>query len=87
VPDTRQFDVQWFRWTDDGSALGRQRVGALQLDLKAGNRGVSVHEGYGEDFEVREWARSVTVYVSPTGRSVRVWVDGREVVAGADSST
>jgi hypothetical protein len=87
VPDTQQISGTWWRWTDDGSAQGRQRAGAIQLELKAGNRGVSVREGYGEDFEVREWARSVTVYVSPTGRSVRVWVDGREVVAGADSST
>lgn len=26
-----------------------------------------------------KWAREVNIYVSPTGRSVRVWVDGHEV--------
>lgn len=30
-------------------------------------------------FEVPRWRRRVTVSISPTGRSVRVWVDGEEV--------
>ena len=35
----------------------------------------------GEDyaFDVVQWKRRVGVYVSPTGRSVRVWVDGVEI--------
>ena len=30
-------------------------------------------------FDVQHYRRSVEISVSPTGRSVRVWVDGREV--------
>ena len=35
----------------------------------------------GEDyaFDVAQWNRRVNVYVSPTGRSARVWVDGVEI--------
>lgn len=35
----------------------------------------------GEDhaFDRVEWKRRVEVSVSPTGRSVRVWVDGQEI--------
>lgn len=30
-------------------------------------------------FDVQHYRRKVEIYVSPTGRSVRVWVDGEEV--------
>lgn len=30
-------------------------------------------------FDVQHYRRQVEVYVSPSGRSVRVWVDGEEV--------
>lgn len=35
----------------------------------------------GEDyaFTVPRWRRRVQISVSPTGKSVRVWVDGKEV--------
>lgn len=37
----------------------------------------------GEDyaFDIQHYRREVEVYVSPTGRSVRVWIDGNEVPA------
>lgn len=56
-----------------------------------GYHGIQVRAGYrrrervvppaGEAyaFEVDRWARTVEISVSPTGRSVRVWVDGEEV--------
>lgn len=59
--------------------------------LGDGRESVKVRGGYrgkkhivppaGEDyaFDVDQWAREVEVYVSATGRSVRVWVDGAEV--------
>lgn len=52
------------------------------LHVKAGNRGERrIVPPAGEDhaFTVTDWARRVQVSVSPTGRSVRVWVDGVEV--------
>lgn len=30
-------------------------------------------------FDVQHWKRTVDVYVSPSGRSVRIFVDGEEV--------
>ena len=35
--------------------------------------------GEAHAFDVQHYRRNVEVYVSPTGRSVRVWVDGVEV--------
>lgn len=58
------------------------RQGAWELFVCAGYRGTTrVVPPAGEDyaFTVTEWARRVAVHVSPTGRSVRVWVDGTEV--------
>lgn len=52
------------------------------VHVDAGHRGVRhVVPPAGEDyaFDVDLWARRIEVYVSPTGRSVRVFVDGREV--------
>lgn len=56
--------------------------GYRQLSITAGRRGVErVVPPAGEEyaFDVQHWARRVEVSVSPTGRSVRVWVDGVEV--------
>jgi len=50
--------------------------------VRAGYRGKErIVPPAGEDhaFEIERWARRVEVSVSPTGRSVRVWVDGKEV--------
>jgi len=43
----------------------------------------------GEDhaFDVQHFRRSIEVYVSPTGRSVRVWVDGVEIPPLAGEAT
>jgi hypothetical protein len=52
------------------------------LHVRAGRRGSTrVVPPGGEDYAYNrpEWARTVGVYVSPTGRSVRVYVDGHEV--------
>jgi len=57
-------------------------TGRRALKVRAGHRGVKhVVPPAGEDyaFDVDQWAREVEIYVSPTGRSVRVWVDGDEV--------
>lgn len=53
------------------------------IKVRAGHRGTErIVPPAGEDyaFTRERWAREVEVYVSPTGRSVRVWVDGTEVV-------
>jgi hypothetical protein len=52
------------------------------LNIGAGHRGTKrIVPPAGEDyaFDVPKWARQVEVVVSPTGRSVRVFVDGQEV--------
>jgi hypothetical protein len=57
------------------------------LNVRAGNRGTRrVVPPAGEDYayDRQEWARRVQVNVSPTGRSVRVFVDGREVPQDLD---
>lgn len=54
------------------------------LIVRAGYRGSKrIVPPAGEDsaFDVDQWARRVDVSVSPTGRSVRVWVDGEEVLS------
>jgi hypothetical protein len=64
-------DIAWF-----------ETNGNVQADIKVGNRGtkrVVPPAGERYAFEVTEWARRVTVSVSPSGRSVRVWVDGHEI--------
>lgn len=56
--------------------------GYRQIQIDAGPRG---HERIvppaGEEyaFDIYHWARRLTLVVSPTGRSVRVWVDGQEI--------
>jgi hypothetical protein len=58
--------------------------GRQVIRTRAGNRGKErIVPPAGDDyaFEVERWARDVEVYVSRTGRSVRVWVDGVEVVS------
>lgn len=77
-----QLDVTYAVYNNDGSALGKRLDGARSLIVRAGRRKVRhVVPPAGDDyaFDVQEWEREVTVYVSPTGRSVRVWVDGKEV--------
>lgn len=52
------------------------------LLVNAGDRGteeVVPPAGPAHAFTRRRWARKVEVAVSPTGRSVRVFVDGKEV--------
>jgi hypothetical protein len=52
------------------------------LLVNAGDRGteeVVPPAGPAYAFTRHKWARKVEVSVSPTGRSVRVWVDGKEV--------
>lgn len=81
-PNGPQMEVRTARFCDDGTADGRRYDGAAQITVRAGRRGVErIVPPAGDDhaFEVERWGREVTVYVSPTGRSVRVWVDGAEV--------
>ena len=82
-----EVEVEWWRWTDDGSVVGARHAGAVHVELHAGRRGVEHFpaDGYAMAHDVQRWARHVTVYVSPTGRSVRVWVDGVEVPRPADT--
>ncbi len=56
--------------------------GSEQVTVKAGvpkRRRIVPPAGPEHAFDVEDWPRRVTVYVSPTGRSVRVWVDGVEI--------
>lgn len=63
--------------------LSRYDFSGYQLViLRAGNRGlrrVVPPAGEAHAFDVPDWARRIEVSVSPTGRSVRVFVDGQEV--------
>lgn len=52
------------------------------MHVRAGNRGekrIVPPAGEQHAFDVTDWARRVEISVSPTGRSVRVWVDGQQV--------
>lgn len=54
----------------------------VQVTVQAGRKRVErIVPPAGEQyaFDVDIWPRTVNVYVSPTGRSVRVFVDGVEV--------
>lgn len=56
--------------------------GRRQINVRAGRNRVErivppAGEAFGFDRTV--WDHEVNVYVSPTGRSVRVWIDGAEV--------
>jgi hypothetical protein len=76
--------VDRWRYLDDGSAFGRRHDGAIGVEIRAGWRGMRrIVPPAGEDYayDSPQWARRVTVHVSPTGRSVRVFVDGREIPA------
>lgn len=56
--------------------------GYATMTIAAGNRGTErIVPPAGEEhaYDHQRWARSVQVTVSPTGRSVRVFVDGVEV--------
>jgi hypothetical protein len=64
------------------SADSYERDGYQMLILRAGNLGTErVVPPAGEEhaFDREVWRRRIEVSVSPTGRSVRVWVDGVEV--------
>jgi hypothetical protein len=55
--------------------------GYTELAIGAGKRTTErIVPPAGEDhaFEVDKWTRSITISISPTGRSVRVWIDGKE---------
>lgn len=59
---------------------GEPAYGVVLLD--AGWRGtetVTVPAGPEYSYEADRWARRIELSISPTGRSVRVWVDGNEV--------
>lgn len=67
---------------DDKSALAKRANGGRAVEIRAGRRQVErTVPPAGEDyaFDYQHWERCVTVYVSPTGRSVRVFVDGKEI--------
>lgn len=82
-PSDDQLDVELCRFHADGSALGERIDGAAQVRIRAGRRpDIRWRTPAGTVIETRAWARDVTVYVSPTGRSVRVWVDGQEIPRG-----
>lgn len=56
--------------------------GRKYIEVVAGPRGtkrVVPPAGEKDAFDVPLWCRRVTVSVSPTGRSVRVFVDGKEI--------
>lgn len=77
--DRDQIKVRQTRLTDP--SWGKRR-GATQMYIKAGFRGIErIVPPAGEEyaFNIERWARRITVHVSPTGRSVRVWVDGKEI--------
>lgn len=75
--------IQISRVQVDASAFDRRRRGThREVIVEAGHRGRRrVVPPAGDDyaFDVDEWARRVVVSVSPTGRSVRVFVDGQEI--------
>jgi hypothetical protein len=75
-------DVQFAAFRDDGTAVGKRLAGAREVIVRAGNRGVERIVPPAGDlwaFDRPLWEREVMVYVSPTGRSVRVFVDGIEI--------
>lgn len=66
-----QIEMSWYE--HDGYTVANVRAGALP------NERVVPPAGEEYAFMLRRWRRRVEVSVSPTGRSVRVWVDGTEV--------
>lgn len=56
--------------------------GAMEIEVRAGiPETVRVVPPAGEEhaYDRVDWPHRVTVYVSPTGRSVRIWIDGDEI--------
>lgn len=81
VPSTTQVLVEHM---DLSNIIHKGRALGTMVVVKAGNRGVEhVVPPAGDEFafDRQFWAREVEVYVSPTGRSVRVYVDGVEIPA------
>lgn len=69
------------RWFDISHATDSS-TGREWIKVHAGPRGVErivppAGEAYAFDRDL--WTREVEIYRSPTGRSIRVWVDGQEV--------
>lgn len=73
-----QFDVRVLTYNIDQ----REKQPRKTVIVEAGNLGVECvtpPAGPVHAFNRQRWQRRVEVYISPTGRSVRVWVDGKEV--------
>jgi hypothetical protein len=71
-----------------GENMGRH-AGYVLVTVDAGPRPperVIPPAGEAHAFDAARWARRVEVSVSPTGRSARVWVDGREIPAERSAS-
>lgn len=70
-------------WTDyDGLHPDGRSDGAVSVEIQAGiSETVRVVPPAGEEhaYDRVDWPHRVTVYVSPTGRSVRIWIDGDEI--------
>lgn len=58
--------------------------GYQRVEVRAGplpSKRIVPPAGEAHAFDVPQWKRRVVVASSPTGRSVRVWVDGVEIAA------
>ena len=61
-----------------------EREGYFGATIGVGNDGILHHEWNASDPEAFiKWRRRVEFSVSPTGRSVRIWVDGKEIPPGS----
>lgn len=69
------FNIRFARFDHRGGTYRALTVEAQPV------RTERIATGYGEPFDKTHYARTVEIYVSPTGRSVRVFVDGQEVPA------
>ena len=74
MTDPLQYEVSQIL-LGDGRQVIRTRAGCRGTERIVPPAG----EDYAHDRDL--WAREVEVYISRTGRSVRVWVDGTEVPA------
>lgn len=75
----RRRQIEFSAWGFGDTSV---RPNSCGMTIRAGNRGrkrVVPPAGEKYAFTVDQWARRVEIYVSPTGRSVRVWVNGTEV--------
>lgn len=84
---TTRHEFKWphlrVAWTDYDDLFpdGRAEC-AIEVDVSAGiPETVRVVPPAGEEhaYDRTDWPHRVTVYVSPTGRSVRIWIDGDEI--------